>query len=913
MRTSIKKSVAILLSVLIATLSPLTVFAEQNDNVSTNEIESEQIVTGLNGDGLEVLTGIEALKEKYHVDFEVTSAMIKEKDELYSVLDSMEEAVPEEAYFENQVVVQTDTEEEAKSIAEGYRGKVVAYQDDIATIELSDLSTVSALGLAADKRMNLPAVYPNLIYSVDDLGSISNQEENEISEEEQKEILDDLQKSLPEKKLLSVEQSKSIKSEQKEVDSVEEAVGTGVSGVNDPQVSKQWFHQNIDTFNAWKVTKGAGVKVAVIDSGINSSHQEFSGRLTCINKVTWQATTYEDAVGHGTHVAGIIGAAANNSYGGVGVAPEVSILAIKALGDTGSGSSADIMAGVRYAIDQKVNVINMSLGGNYPIRDLLYESVIKEAADAGIAVVVAAGNDTLDISKVSNRVYPACIDGTIVVSSLTKENELSWFSNYGRINVSAPGGELAGVDENEIYSTSLATKGGFQYMQGTSMASPVVAGVAALVVASDSTLTKDRAGANAIKNKLQSTAKSLGNKSKFGAGIVNAAAAVGAISIYTKDNNYGVVAKKTLPLQIKKANSSQKITWSLKSGDDAFASINAKNGTIKAKNVTQKTNITVSASTGSFTDSVIVTIYPIKGSITTTFGKNKTMKYSDPKEYFPIKCDTPVIYKSSNNKVVNIDSNGLMKPIANGTATITATAVGGTKVSCKIKVTDTPFYITGVVPVKASDLKGRDMLGDVLGLNAIPMSAGKSLKFKVTSEFPYNTSSDKSVTWEQVSQYRNTNNTTYEKASVDKNGVFKIPKNIDYRVISKVRASNKYSYADIYVHTSKAMKSFAVASKEITSARNTKASMNQQLNAGDSCTAYYASIVSLADVYSSALTSVPYIESSNNSIATVQYITSNGKFTDELSITAKKKGKCKIILTSIDGAYKKAVINVTVK
>lgn len=210
---------------------------------------------------------------------------------------------------------------------------------------------------AADLDVNLPAVYPNFIYT-------TSEEPNFTA------------------------------ADQSVVDTIEAEISGNVSAPSDPNVSKQWFHNNINTFGAWNVTKGSGVVVAVIDSGIASDHSEFAGRVTALTAVE-NGTDVGDNAGHGTHVAGIIAAAANNGVGGCGIAPDAKILSVKALEKDGAGASgttADIAVAIQMAIEGGAQVINMSLGGSSGDTDKIFQDAINKSSDAGIVVVVAAGN-----------------------------------------------------------------------------------------------------------------------------------------------------------------------------------------------------------------------------------------------------------------------------------------------------------------------------------------------------------------------------------------------------------------------------------------------------------------------------------------------------------------------------------------
>lgn len=216
---------------------------------------------------------------------------------------------------------------------------------------------------------------------------------------------------------------------------------------------------------AWRVTKGEGVKVAVLDTGI-CDHEDLNGQWKDAYDFS-NDKTYEDRKsGHGTHVAGIIGAI-DNQIGCIGIAPHCTLVPMKVLDDAGGGSFLAIENAIRKCIELgDIDIINMSLGApNPPPGDSLHNA-IKEATSKGIIIVAAAGNNA---SKVN---YPAAYDEVIAVAALNDKGEMAHFSSSDeRIDSVAPG-----VD---IYSTFL--KNQYAKMSGTSQASPFVAGICALL------------------------------------------------------------------------------------------------------------------------------------------------------------------------------------------------------------------------------------------------------------------------------------------------------------------------------------------------------------------------------------------------------------------------------------------------
>jgi len=216
--------------------------------------------------------------------------------------------------------------------------------------------------------------------------------------------------------------------------------------------------------DAHKHTRGAGVTVAVLDTG-GPNHIDVNGNLLAAINCSGTGTP-DDNQGHGTHVAGII-AALENGIGVVGVAPEAKILPIKVLDDSGRSGFAQIAQGIRAAIQAKVDIINMSLGAPSTPPDDFYTAV-QEAHAAGIIMVAAAGNDAGAVN------WPARYDEVIAVSAIDNQGSLANFSSHGdQVDFGAPG--------VNIYSTYLNNQ--YAVLNGTSQAAPFIAGVCALLLA----------------------------------------------------------------------------------------------------------------------------------------------------------------------------------------------------------------------------------------------------------------------------------------------------------------------------------------------------------------------------------------------------------------------------------------------
>ncbi|MFY0518080.1 S8 family peptidase [Lysinibacillus sp. UGB7] len=274
----------------------------------------------------------------------------------------------------------------------------------------------------------------------------------------------------------------------------------------DPK-KKDMYHLNLLQIDkALELAGDHEVKVAVIDSGVDFKHPELKSQvLPPYNAAAPANSTYPGD--HGTHVAGIIGAAKDNAVGGHGVNPKAKILPIDVFNGKDGANDFVIAQGILHAIEQGADVINMSLGG-YGESPLMKEAVQK-AIDNGITVVAAAGNESTD-----NYSFPASFEGVISVGSTNERNKLSSYSNYGpSVDVVAPG--------EDVYSTVHDEKKGSSFVKfsGTSMASPVVAGVASLLKSKYPNLKPHE-----IEAILEMTAKDLGEKGydlTYGHGLVD--------------------------------------------------------------------------------------------------------------------------------------------------------------------------------------------------------------------------------------------------------------------------------------------------------------------------------------------------------------------------------------------------------
>ncbi|MBP9733388.1 MAG: S8 family serine peptidase [Candidatus Omnitrophica bacterium] len=318
-----------------------------------------------------------------------------------------------------------------------------------------------------------------------------------------------------------------------------------------------WWLKEINAPEAWGLSTGAGVTVAVVDTGVDYNHEDLQGNVwTNSGEIAgngidddnngliddwrgWDFVNSDNDVmddqGHGTHVSGIIGALKDNGKGISGVAPNAKILGVKVLDQNGSGNFSDIVKGIKYAADMGARIINMSLGAvydfsidyiktNYASYYNAYLKPIKDAilyaAGKGSIVIAASGNSGTDV----NRTVPGGFEETLSVGATTPTGGKAYFSNYGpTLDLTAPGWDVLSLRAS---GTTLGTpvSTGYTRASGTSMATPMVTGVVALLLAQDPTL--DIAG---IERRLKFSATDLGAAgfdNSFGYGQVDALKAI---------------------------------------------------------------------------------------------------------------------------------------------------------------------------------------------------------------------------------------------------------------------------------------------------------------------------------------------------------------------------------------------------
>jgi serine protease len=284
---------------------------------------------------------------------------------------------------------------------------------------------------------------------------------------------------------------------------------------NDPDYSKQWNFRSINLEQAWDDSKGEGITVAVIDTGVSAVPDLADTQMVEGYDFVNDRKNASDDVGHGTHVAGTIAQSTNNNYGVAGIAYKATIMPIKVLSGGGGGTISDIAEGIKFAADNGAKIINMSLGGGGDSQ--LMREAIDYANKKGTVIIAAAGNENRNSSS-----YPARYPNVISVAAIDASGKKAPYSNFGAgVDISAPGGSETG----KILQNTIDSKTGesiFVGYQGTSMASPHVAGVAALIAS-----ISDNNPENIRKILLESTRKINEDPlNHYGAGQLDAAAAV---------------------------------------------------------------------------------------------------------------------------------------------------------------------------------------------------------------------------------------------------------------------------------------------------------------------------------------------------------------------------------------------------
>jgi thermitase len=294
----------------------------------------------------------------------------------------------------------------------------------------------------------------------------------------------------------------------------------------DKDTKGQYALQKVRAAEAWKITKGkSDVRIAVVDTGVDLGHPDLKGQIVAsTNVIGWRGklglASAKDGNGHGTHCAGVVAAQANGQ-GVSGIAPGCKLLIAKALGDDGAGATSDIVRGIRWALAQKADVISLSVGGEDDAEAL--RDAVDDALKAGVVVVAAMGNEGKTLKN-----YPAAYPGVIAVGATNSQDKVSAFSTRGSwISVCAPGANIQSTTPTYKVTMSHKDMGGltatYGQLSGTSMATPLVAGLAGLIKSQNPGWTPAQ-----VKKAIERSAVKLGGgfSNTAGHGRVDAAAAL---------------------------------------------------------------------------------------------------------------------------------------------------------------------------------------------------------------------------------------------------------------------------------------------------------------------------------------------------------------------------------------------------
>ena len=360
----------------------------------------------------------------------------------------LENMKPGEDYAEGVLLFKAGSQEYAELVAAAYSAELVSFNGHFGKLVLSTATVAEAMTAAADLALPLPAVEPNYKVFAGPVsrGFVSNDRRASAASE--------------------------VPTRMTWADWVQAV------GINDPLIANpegynwtegwtdyQWMHDMVNSYAAWGVTTGSSnIVVAVIDSGVDGGHEDLQGALVGGYDFVDDDSDPSDGNGHGTHCAGIIGARMNNGAGGVGIAPNVSIMPVRVLDNQGYGEDDAIINGIYYAVDNGADIISMSLGGVW--YSSMENDAVQYAIRNGVTLIAAMGNDGTRIMS-----YPAAYPNVISVGACDRDGKAASFSTTGSwMSVFAPGvGILSSVPGS-----------GYEAWNGTSMATPVVAGVAAL-------------------------------------------------------------------------------------------------------------------------------------------------------------------------------------------------------------------------------------------------------------------------------------------------------------------------------------------------------------------------------------------------------------------------------------------------
>ena len=435
------------------------------------------------------------------------------------------------------------------------------------------------------------------------------------------------------------------------------------------------FGNEANRLSTWEKFTGAGIGVAILDTGIDKDHVDLTvaGGITTVDNTDW----HSDGNGHGTHVAGTV-AALDNNLGVVGVAPAVDLYAVKVLSDGGSGTVSSVAGGIDWAVKQGIPVLNMSLGSSTSSQTL--KDACDAAYKAGHLLVASAGNSGNPGGRGDNVGYPAAYESVIAVAASTSNDRRASYSSTGpAVELIAPGSSILSTLPGNNYGT----------YSGTSMASPHVAGVAALVKSANPDLTNVQ-----IRTILQETAEDLGlSSNQQGYGLARADLAVrevgeveppatGNIEGTVKDEDGTAIGGATVVVE-----GTGLLATTGEDGDYILENVPAgdQKVTASADNYYSKTEIVTvekdAAVTQDFTLEAIPT-YTVSGTVKNVEG-------------YALEGATVTIEGTDQSATTNGDGNYSIPGVEEGTYSITASKSGYSSQTQNVTVkSDTPVDFT---------------------------------------------------------------------------------------------------------------------------------------------------------------------------------------------------------------------------
>ncbi len=308
---------------------------------------------------------------------------------------------------------------------------------------------------------------------------------------------------------------------------------------DDKYWDKLWNIRKVGAESGWAVSKGRGITIAIVDTGVDLKHEDLKANLVPGYDFVDNDSVPMDDHGHGTHMAGIAAARVDNGLGVAGVAPEAKIMPVRVLDSDGSGYSDEIDRGIRWAADHGADVINLSLGADVLIEDLSGGTMADAANYAwskGVIPVIATGNDNLFRTEFGDA-------NAMMVTATTKDDQLAEYATgpgFAKWGIAAPGGSTYGGTSEAVLSSIWSNDGKahYGYGVGTSMAVPHVSGAAAILRSLGFSPTE-------TVGRLLATAKDLGSRgsdASYGRGRLDIAAAVAGMKPPATTKSQGTIS-----------------------------------------------------------------------------------------------------------------------------------------------------------------------------------------------------------------------------------------------------------------------------------------------------------------------------------------------------------------------------------